>query len=235
MLHDVTADGGMGFCHEALPSVLPWGYHGPLVVALDSNVLIDLQQYGNVLLNGELPTNLDEHYADDLAGLSVLLNLWLLRDIRFAVTPSSLIDAKRITQQFLDRRLPAVDAVAKSLAFQLGSWSYPAPSEHRPRHVGNVMGLPDGADRELVLEAQTIGAHVFLTRDRLVLERVRLTGPSMVVASPNWLADKLGKADVQLISGGTCDGDKCPYYGWPMLAPDMGKWGGLLSILGGDE
>lgn len=36
MLHEVTYEGGMGFCHKALPSVLPYGYHGPLVVALDS-------------------------------------------------------------------------------------------------------------------------------------------------------------------------------------------------------
>jgi hypothetical protein len=54
----VTADGGLGFCYAALPRLLPRGYHGPLVVALDSNALIDLQQYGNLLLNDELPTSM---------------------------------------------------------------------------------------------------------------------------------------------------------------------------------
>lgn len=52
-------------------------------------------------------------YAENLAGLTDLLNLWLLRDIRFVVTPRSLTDAKKVTQQFLDRRLPAVEAIAK--------------------------------------------------------------------------------------------------------------------------
>ena len=47
VLHEVTYDGGMGFCHDALPGLLPEGYHGPLVVALDSNALIDLQHHGN--------------------------------------------------------------------------------------------------------------------------------------------------------------------------------------------
>lgn len=45
---------GSGFCHAAVPDLLPIGYHGPLVVALDSNLLIDLQQYGHELLNDEI-------------------------------------------------------------------------------------------------------------------------------------------------------------------------------------
>lgn len=55
MLHEVTADGGVGFCQAALPDLLAPGYHRPLVVALDSHVLIDLQQYGAALPNDEQP------------------------------------------------------------------------------------------------------------------------------------------------------------------------------------
>lgn len=235
MLHEVTTDGGMGFCHSALPGVLPWGYHGPLVVALDSNALIDLQQHGNLLLSGEVPEGSGEAYAADLSGLADVLNLWLLRDIRFVVTPRSLTDAKQVTQRFIDRRLPAVDAIAESLAFQLGDWTQPAPSTRPARILGNETGLPDGADRDLVLEAQAVGAHVFLTRDRLVLERSALSGPAMAVAPPAWLAGELANARVQPFSGGTCGSPACPYDGWSMPAPDMGKWGGLLSILGDEE
>jgi hypothetical protein len=234
MLHGVTVDGGMGFCHGALPSLLPWGYHGPLVVALDSNVLIDFQVHGNVLLNGEVPAGIDERYAGDLAGLADLVNLWLLRDIRFIVTASSLTDAKRTTLRFLDRRLHAVEAISESLAFQLGDWNHPAPSD-QPGRLGDDTGLPDGADRDLVLEAQALGAHVFLTRDRPVLDRVSLTGPAMAVASPSWLAAVLGTAYAQPFSGGTCGSAACPYADWSMPAPDMGKWGALLSIFGGGE
>lgn len=234
MLHDATADGGMGFCHGALPSVLPWGYHGPLVIALDSNALIDLQEHGNLLLNGDVPAEVDAQYARDLAGLADILNLWLLRDIRFVVTPRSLTDAKRMSQRFLDGRLPAVEAIAQSLAFQFGDWTYPPPSERAERRLGAEKGLPAGADRDLVLEAQAIGAHVFLTRDQLVLKRVSLSGPRMAVVSPAWLAGELVRAGVQPFMGGTCGGNACPYRA-EMPAPDMGKWGGLLSILGGDD
>lgn len=234
MLHDVTANGGVGFCHGALPSLLPWGYHGPLVVALDSNALIDLQEHGNLLLNGDVPVEVDPQYARDLAGLAGILNLWLIRDIRFVVTPRSLTDAKRMSQRFLDGRLPAVQAIAESLAFQLGDWMYSPPSERVERRLGAETGLPSGADRDLVLEAQAIGAHVFLTRDQLVLKRVSLSGPRMAVASPAWLNGELVSAGVRLFLGGMCDGDACPYRA-SMLAPDMGKWSGLLSILGGSD
>jgi hypothetical protein len=216
----------MGFCHDALPGLLPWGYHGPLVVALDSSVLIDLQQHGNLLLNGEVP-GVDEGYAEDLAGFADLLNLWLLRDIRFVVTPKSLTDARRVTQRFLNRRLSAVDAIAESLAFQFGDWTIPAPS-HRPslRHVGKETRLPQGPDRDLVLEAQAVGAHAFLTRDQEVLEKTALSGPALSVLSPRLLADELVLRGVQPFFGGTCGAHGCPYDGSSMLAPDMGKWEG---------
>ncbi|MGO4599483.1 hypothetical protein [Terrabacter sp. 2RAF25] len=230
MLHEVTGEGGLGFCQVAFPWLLPPGYHGPLVIALDSNVLIDLQQHGTLLLNDEVP-EVDKVYAADLVGESELLNLWLLRDIRFVVTPRSLTDAKKASAAFVNRRRPAVDAIARSLAFQLGDWSVVPPSEWGVLpHVGTEVGLPDGADRDLVLEAQAIGAHVFLTRDRALQERVSLRGPALAVLSPGALADELIEAGVQPFFGGTCDAHDCPYDAWGMPAPDMGKWGGLLSI-----
>ncbi len=232
MLHDVTYDGGMGFCHEPLPRLLPPGYHGPLVVALDSNILIDLQQHGNLLLDDLLP-DVDDGYAADLAGLADLLHLWLLRDIRLVVTPRSLTDAKKITPKFLDRRLPLVEALADSLAFQLGDWraTFPAFAE-RLALTGTETGLADCADQELVLEAQAVAAHVFLTRDRLLLERTTLSGPAMAVAPPKVLAHELVAAGIQPFGGCTCGAEECPYEEWSMPACDLGKWSGLLSIFG---
>jgi hypothetical protein len=236
VLHEVTADGGLGFCHEALPGLLMPGYHGPLVIALDSDALIDLQQHGNALMNDNpLPDRVaaDEAYAAELFGLTDLLNLWLLRDIRFVVTPRSKTDAKKVTERFLERRLPAIDALADSLAFQISNWTTPAPSHGAtPAPVGVETGLSDGADRELLLEAQAVGAHVFLTRDQLVLQRAVLSGPAMAVTSPRALANELITAGVQPFCGGTCGADGCPYDDWPYLAPDTGKWRGLLSVLG---
>jgi hypothetical protein len=206
-----------------------------LVVAVDSNVLIDLQQHGAALINDEPlpdPVAADVAYARELSGLADLLNLWLLRDIRFVVTPRSKTDAKKVTERFLERRLPLINSLADSLAFQVGNWSVPAPSHGpSPPPVGEVTGLPDGADRDLVLEAQAVGAHVFLTRDRLVLERAELAGLPMALLPPQGLMAELLAGGVQPLFGGRCDCDGCPYGDWPLLAPDMGKWSGLLSVL----
>lgn len=231
VLHEVTHDGGPGFCGAALPGLLPADYHGPLVVALDSNVLIDLQQHGEVLLDGEGIDELGvpDDYADELAALSDLLNLWLLHDIRFIVTPRSLTDAKKPNANFVARRGPSVQALADALAFQYGDWTVAPPSATEVEPLGEESGLPDSADRDLVLEAQGVGAHVFLTRDNRLIEGVRLSGPTLHVTRPSALASFLIQAGVVALGGGTCGSAECPYAEF-LPAPDMGKWGPLLSI-----
>lgn len=234
----MTTDGELGFCGRAVPAVLPPGYHGPLVVALDSNVLIDVQQHGASMLDDTPwppPVPADATYARDLDGLADLLELWLIRDIRLVVTPRSLTDAKKLSERFLSQRRASVDALAETLAFQLGDWSEGAPS-HLPVPAlrGAETGLPAGADRELVLEAQAIGAHVFLTRDEQVLHRTVLSGPPLRVVRPAQLRDLLTAVAPGLFSGGTCEQDGCPYGSWQLPAPDLGKWNGLLSIFESD-
>ena len=229
MLHEVTADGGVGFCHEAVPALLPPGYHGPLVVALDSNVLIDLQQHGAELLNAE-DLGVPEDYEEELLALGSIVDIWMLRDIRFIVTPRSRTDAKRLSERFLATRGPAVDALARSLAFQYGDWSVLAPSETSPPALGSVTGIPDGADRDLLLEAQAVGAHVFLTRDEQLLTAASVEGPVLRILRPTDLADELVLGGVQLFAGGQCRAEDCPYAAFSIPAPDLGKWDGLLSL-----
>lgn len=232
MLHQVTPDGGLGFCHQALPDLLPRGYHGPLVIALDSNILIDLREHDKALLDdAPPPSEVKPPYADDLEGLAALLHLWLLRDIRFIVTPRSLTDARKVTERFTRTRQPAVDAVAATLAFQFGDWNHPAPSVGEPpAPVGRESGLPSGADRDLVLEAQSVAAHAFLTRDDRVLERTCLSGPPLQVSAPHELAAALLLRGVQPFFGGTCGTHDCPYKEWDLLAPDIGKWGPFMDL-----
>lgn len=229
MLHEVTADGGIGFCHDALPAILPPGYHGPLVVALDSNALIDLQRHGSKLLDGgELGVQAD--YEKELLALGSIVEIWMLRDIRFIVTPTSRTDAKRLSERFLATRGPAVDALARSLAFQFGDWTALAPSETSMPPLGSVTGIPSGADRDLLVEAQAAGAHVFLTRDEQVLTTASVEGPALRILRPTDLLGDLVMSGVELLSGGQCLADNCPYAAFDVLAPDLGKWDGLLSI-----
>lgn len=230
VLHEVSAEGGRGFCHAVLPDLLRLGYHGPLVVAVDSNVLIDFQRHGNEMLNDDIGVA-EEKYAGELQCLATLLNLWMLRDIRFVATPRARSDAKRAMPSF-DR---IIDGLAESLAFQYGDWTYPAPSNGPALPpVGDEQGLPLGADRDLVLEAQAAGAHVFMTRDRQVLRRALLTGPPMRICAPSDLAEELVAYGVGLMSGGLCGEQGCPYGDTTTLAPDMGKWGPLFAHFDGE-
>lgn len=213
-----------------MPAILPLGYHGPLVVALDSNILIDLREHGNAVLNDEPPNDGVTH-EEELLALGTLIDIWLLRDIRFIVTPRSRTDAKRFTDRFLATRGPAIEALAESLAFQYGDWTVPVPSDLDDLDMcGSVDGLPEGPDRELIGEAQSVGAHVFLTRDRAVLDRAVVSGRQLVIMAPTALADEMVHTDVQLFAGGICQSEACPYRSLSVPGPDLGKWNGLLSI-----
>ena len=84
------------------------------------------------------------------------------------------------------KRQRSIDALANCLAFQLGDWGTLAPSEGpAPVPIGDETGLPPGADHDLVLQAQAVRAHVFLTRDERVLSKTVLTGPLMGNGSPS--------------------------------------------------
>nr|WP_300053730.1 hypothetical protein [uncultured Nocardioides sp.] len=231
MIHEVSYEGGPGFCGPVFPGLVPDDYHGPLVVALDSNVLIDLQEHGEVLLEGEglEELGLSEGYTRELAALADLLHIWLLHDIRFIVTPRSLTDAKKPNPNFAERRRPTVQALADALAFQYGDWTADPPSATEVARVGQESGLPDSADRDLVLEAQGVGAHLFITRDVRLLERVQLSGRPLHVSLPSTLAGFLIQAGVSPFGGSTCGAVDCPYAD-DMPAPDIGKWQPLFSI-----
>lgn len=229
MLFDATGEGGLGFCGSELPDLLSPSYHGPLVVALDSSILIDLQQHGSAVLGGEEDVE-EPKYAKQLASLGWLIDIWLIRDIRFIVTPRSYTDAKKVTERFTSRRTPTVQALAESLAFQMGDWQVPAPSEWRDLQTERkVHGLPNNADRDLVEEALAVGAHVFLTRDDGLVANVSIPDGKLRVCMPADLEEQLGRANVGHFAGGLCREPGCPYPEFPP-APDMGKWAGLLSI-----
>ena len=233
VLHEPTIDAGLGFCYERLPNLLPPGHHGPLVVALDSSVLVDLQTHGSVLLGGDVPELGESRYEAELGALGALIDLWLMRDIRFVLTPRSTTDSRLPSDEVVARRRVAAAAVDASLFHQFGDWTQPTPSSSVRPSIGKEVGLRAGPDRDLVLEAQAHGCHVFLTRDRKLLRDVQLSGPALLVQRPSTLLSRLSEAGVGHLVGGTCGLDDCPYQVWPFPVPDTGKWVGLLSIFGG--
>lgn len=222
MLHEVAVDCGREFCHAAVAELPPIGCHGALITAFDSNVLIDPQEYGGGLLDGQ-DLGAEEGYEEQLLVLGTILDMWMLRDVQFIVTPRSRTDAKRLSERFLATRVLAIGALAESLAFQFGDWSVAALSGRHLEPVGRVTGIPDSADLDLLLEAQSVGAHVFLTRDEQALTSAVLTGPGLRIIRSTDVADELVLGGVKIFAYGLCQTEDCPYWEFSAPFPDLGK------------
>lgn len=237
-LHEITDEAGFGFCHDALPGLLPENYHGPLVIALDSSILIDLQDFGLEVTSGSLTLEHvgERRYFAELMALSRILHIWQLRDIRFILTPRARIDSRKIrSEDAHQRRMASIDAIADSLSFQLEEWGVDLASETSlDAPALPIPGLKE-SDRRLVEEAVALGAHVFLTRDNEVVARAGELDLETVVARPSTVAAALAQTGAEDLfsTGGVCGHVECPYGEREPLLPDIGKWSGLYSIFDG--
>lgn len=242
-----TGDSFAVFCYDAIP-ILFQGVlsmdHGPLLVALDSSIIIDLQDHGFALFEDERPAKVSGQYAKDLDALAQILDLWLLRDIRFIVLPRALSDAKkRQLSKKVARKMVSMERIANALTFQLQDWGYEQDRFPDDPNVDDAPQLdmdvpsvadsvPKGADRELVLQAIRTDIDVFLTRDKKVLKAARTIKSDLLqVLSPSQLWVILINHKVSHLGADILDHPDCPYRNG-LIAGDTGKWQGLLSVFG---
>jgi len=201
---------------------------GPLDIVWDTNVLVDSVEYGAAMWDNEDLGISDEEYASEVEGISILIQLWILRDIRFHVLPEVVDDAKKtLTERRLNARARAVVEFARALDFG------PSPEEDElagPSLIDEAAtdalcaSLPAGMDRVLVRRALDLRAHVFMTRDRAVLRaRDRFASSGLLIASPMDLVVELS----------ACGAILCmmqPEYAyWPV--PDLERLPHLIAAL----
>ena len=222
---------GPYFVYEMGPSLfLGRRGRGPLRIAWDTNLLVDYFQYGRALWDGEtLPDLVGGSYGEELAGLQLIMALWVMRDIRFYIPKRALTDGKRALtgQQYEDRRR-AFDEFARALSlleWEESDQREPPPLVLPASVVDRVLRLlPAGTDRELVAEALSSGAHVFMTRDAGVLKtRAALRPLGLLVATPLDVLEELaacGALNCLLEPG-------CAY--WPV--PDLQRVTHLIRAL----
>ena len=206
---------------------------GPLFIAWDTNLLLDYFKFGSSLWQGrDLPDQLGEEYTGELEGLQFLVALWVLRDIRFIVLPSTITDAKRkLTQERRASRLNAFREFVSALQL-VGD---DPPELDLPSREGllvlpermlerAVSEIPPGFDRALVSSASRLGLHVFLTRDKGILRHRNALRPfGLLLASPLDIFEDLlacGAFHCMLEP-------RCAY--WPM--PDQMRVGHLIRAL----
>jgi hypothetical protein len=248
-LRAYVRDAGPGFCYSAVPELFnAKGGHGPLLAALDTNVVIYLQKYGNAILEGDITGNMDPWLENQLGHLGTILNMWLVRDIRFVVLPRGFTDYKKYPktaygEDRLRRRQDALTKIIAALRFQMQEWddsqnNSETMSGAESISAGDLAGdlvtdldkIPAGADRELVFEALINDVDVFLTCDRKIIAASTDFGArGLTLATPRSLCEVLlDKSELALFTSGRMVHDDCP-YGWDALAGDTGKWSELLA------
>ncbi len=230
----------VGFCYDLDRSLFINASldHGPLLVGLDTNVLIDLAEHGEAAFDkSELPESVREPHVSELASLAALIELWLVRDIRFIPLNRSLTDTGRgISADRMARRVATMQSLSESLAHLSGEWALDdlAPMDEAhvqlARYIDPAL-IPGVADRELVQESCRLGLDVFLTRDVRVVKASGLPQGWPTIESPKSLVARLTALGVEGFRGGMLNHPNCAYASIHLF-PSMDKWAGLLSALG---
>lgn len=214
---ETSSAGRIGFWRERTPTVFGCrGGVGPLIVGLDTAILISLRQELETvaeaagLVCGPLWGDLSR--PED--ALRDLVQLWWWRDVRFWVCEIHLADARKPLSA--DRRV-AREAAVRELEqdfFERGRFETIVPEHIEvvdqpcalhsvPRPLGaektnghGEMRLPKGLrDRQLVQSALENGCHIFLTTDNGILRcHDALMQEGMGVLSPTQLLAELDRS-----------------------------------------
>jgi hypothetical protein len=196
---------------------------GPLRIAWDTNILIDWSHFGARLLREDVPgpPEVDINHRDDLAALAFLMNgPMFTRDIRLIALSAQLKDfGRRVPSDKIDwrrRQLSEIRAAWQCLAFNEGA---PATNA-KARARWQAPWISQRLDRKLVEEAIMRGCHVFLTRNRDVLDHAdHLSAIGLAASTPSELSNEFLSSDAGNIFG--ADGmvaDNHRWVHWTRLA-----------------
>jgi hypothetical protein len=192
---------------------------GPLLLAWDTNLLIDYFEYGAALWRGEQLPDATHEYGLQLEALQLVMALWVLRDIRIVLLPASASDAReKLAQERYAARRHAFSEFARAISLVADDDAPPPqpplllPHSALQEAVGRV---PRGGDRTLVEQAARAGAHVFLTRDDGVTKAApALRSFGLVLAKPQDLLELLTSSGALF-----CMLDPARHLYWPF--PDL--------------
>ncbi|MDU0366881.1 hypothetical protein RWH45_06610 [Microbacterium sp. KSW4-17] len=233
-------DGGPGFCYPSDADLFRGAgslADGPLLIALDSNIILDLEQHGTAILNQEQVDGIDSELQAELAALGAILDLWMVRDIRFIVLPRTRDDYRKPPPPArMKEREQLFEQIEAALTFQTGDWG----QEHE-RFVGAREMAPEASelidsvsplDGRMLTSAWNAGVDVFLTRDAKVLAACEDSEPPFpAVLAPSGLVNRLSTLGEDLFFLGQVEHPGCVWaFGMPF--GDTGKWVPLYEAMG---
>lgn len=205
---------------------------GPLLLAWDTNLLIDYFDHGEALWSGHDLPAVGDRLGEELEALQLLMALWVLRDIRIVLLPGVASDAKRrLTAERRRDRLRAFAEFARAISLVADEDTPPPrPPLHLPRSFleAALDRVPCGGDRTLVRQAVQAGVHAFLTRDRRVLACAAAFRPlGLRIVSPQDLLELLAAC------GALCCMTERRQLHWPF--PDLQRVTHLARAIPGLE
>ncbi len=192
---------------------------GPLLLAWDTNLLIDYFDHGAALWHGDDLPEATGEYGLQLEALQLVMALWVLRDVRIVLLPASISDArKQLAPERYAARRQAFAEFARAISLVADE---DAPPPQPPLFLPEaalreaVDRVSPGGDRTLVEQAARSGAHVFLTRDDGVVKAAAALRPfGLVLATPQDLLELLAGAGALC-----CMLDPARHLYWPF--PDL--------------
>lgn len=239
----VGGDGGPGYCYDTDRDLFRGAaglLDGPLLVALDSNILFDLQNHGEAIL-GEAPIEgVDDGFRAELEALGAILDRWMVRDIRFIVVPRTRKDYRKepSEQRQVEREL-LFGRIESALTFQAQDWAEEHRRFRRPRPVTpqarSVLRAAPPLDGKMLESSWSAGVDVFLTRDLKVVQVAgSAAAPFPLVVTPTQLDQRLDALGSDLFFCGRMEHPGCESAGEFPLG-DTGKWGPLLDAMAGSN
>lgn len=191
---------------------------GPLLLAWDTNLLIDYFGHGAALWHGDDLPDATGEYGLQLEALQLVMALWVLRDVRIVLLPASISDArKQLAPERYAARRQAFAEFARAISLVADDAPPPQPPLFLPDAalLEAVSRVPAGGDRTLVEQAVHAGAHVFLTRDDGVMKTAAALRPfGLVLATPQDLLELLAGSGALC-----CMLDPARHLYWPF--PDL--------------
>lgn len=187
--------GHAGFDYGASPEFFSGRQgEGPLILALDTNVVIHLtQRFDDVIgalgWNGLSPGG----WAEPDRALQDLFAVWFWRHVSMHISELTIDDAKKsLTTERQTRRLEAISMFARDR--WLRDWTV-EDVETKPPELPTPQDVPPGRDGELVRDAVSIGAHAFVTFDRGIIRYDDALRPwQLRLCEPGWLLEQLTNA-----------------------------------------
>jgi len=197
------------FDYERTPALFsPRVCWGPLIITLDTNLLIHLAQNVDQVAGsfGIEERFQRELWDDPVPALHDLFALWFWRDVRFYLPPVQLDDGQLDAHRLRERR-SVLEAFAQDFWERGGTSRATTYDDHDdatfddesllPRADQAPLwppfrdSLPRGMDGVLIEEARKAAAHVFVTEDRRVLRKAASISPVIRILRPGAVLTEL--------------------------------------------